>query len=340
MRLDVTKIPGLGQSGFSGAWGTGRTGASGGNQSVDYSDDPDGVGAYANLANPSGSTSGDAPTEAWDAVSDPNVLKVKLTPGGPDLLDIPALHTYARCQPPHAPQTQNFVTAPTVAGQAIKSGTTRISVAGNQLGLSGVADGDLTVTMKQIENVTPDVYAESRVEITITGVLRDSAGRQVYSGPLLKAVLGDVKARCGGNEDPPPPPVPGRVVVDKTVDKDTAQVGKKVHYRLRVSNVGETALTNATFTDDLSDVLHHGDLVGGFKAESGKVDFDSPKLTWTGALKPGASVDVTFTVVARRVGLMRNVVVWPPHPRPKPTPTPKPMGKDKTETRVVPKHAK
>ncbi|MFC6885141.1 MULTISPECIES: hypothetical protein [Actinomadura] len=149
VRLDVTPVPGLGRPGFNGSWGQASIGADTGQVNADYGEDPDGVGRYVTIAVPSGSVTGDTAGGSWRGVSDPNDVNVSLVPGGPPVLNVPTMHTFAQCQPPHAPITQNSVTAPTVAGRPIRQGVTTVPVTGERLGLrnaGGTALPDATFT--------------------------------------------------------------------------------------------------------------------------------------------------------------------------------------------------
>jgi len=352
VQLAVHDIPAIGQNAFRGSLGTAKIGDTTGRVQADFGSDPDGVKNYVSIANPSGSVSGDTGVKAWDAASDPNVFTMSLIPGRrPVLLDVPTLHTYARCQPPHAPQVQNFITAPTVAGRPISDGKNLISTTGTAIGYPTVAAADLSVTMTRVQKTTPNVSAEAWIDIVIEGLLKDSSGKTIYSGPIASVRLGEVHADCAAVPPTPttPAPTPGKLDVKKTVDKHIVKVGGKVVYTITETNVGGTTLKAATFTEDLTDVLRNGEIVD-IEASSGKVDYNPPKLTWVGTLDPGESAVVRITVKALHVGRMWNVVVWPitPTPIPKPTvtptppkpPKPKPSGKRRVVVRVVPRHVK
>lgn len=103
VRLTLPAIPLVHQPAFSGTLGTAKIGATTGRVNADYSNDPDGVRTYVKIANPSGGVSGDTGVDAWDATSDPAVFAMRLIPSGREVLEVPNTHTYAQCQPPHAP---------------------------------------------------------------------------------------------------------------------------------------------------------------------------------------------------------------------------------------------
>ncbi|MCP2340752.1 DUF11 domain-containing protein [Actinomadura rupiterrae] len=336
VNLDVTGIPAIGQPAFTGRLGTATTGDATERDQADYAHDPDGVKSLVTIANPSGSTSGNTAVGAWDATSDPNVFAMSLKPGAPQVLDVAAVHTYAQCEPPHAPQVQNYVTAPTFAERLLADGENSVDVTGAQLGYPDVTTGTLKVTMTRVQKTTPDTAAEARVVFDIEGTLNGARG-VLYRGPIAKVVLGDVRAQCTGMS---PNPAPGELVVHKSVDKRYVRVGDTVRYTITAQNVGGTTML-AHFTDDMSKVLKHGDYNHDAHATKGRVAYREPYLVWTGRLAPGDTAKITFTVTARSVGRMPNVVVWDRRPvPPPPTPAPKPTESHHTDTDVVPKHVK
>ena len=82
------------------------------------------------------------------------------------------------------------------------------------------------------------------------------------------------------------------------VSASTATVapGGTVTYTITATNSGQTALTGATFTDPLTDVLDDASYNNDASATAGSVSFASPNLTWTGNLAVGASATITFSV--------------------------------------------
>ncbi|MEV4251993.1 Ig-like domain repeat protein [Spirillospora sp. NPDC049652] len=111
-------------------------------------------------------------------------------------------------------------------------------------------------------------------------------------------------------ERPAPGCGPETLKVDKTVDRDKARVGDKVRYRIHVTNTCDDTFTGATFTDDLSGVLRKGRLHGSIHATTGHITRAHDHFTWTGDLEAGHTADITFTVVARTPGVLRNNVTW------------------------------
>ncbi|MFB9926718.1 hypothetical protein ACFORO_07400 [Amycolatopsis halotolerans] len=101
---------------------------------------------------------------------------------------------------------------------------------------------------------------------------------------------GSADPRCGTTT-----PVSG-IAISKVADKSSANPGDKVTYTVTVVNTGQTPLSGATFTDDLSKVLDDAAYNGDAAASGGVVTYAAPRLTWTGDVAVGASVTVTYSV--------------------------------------------
>ncbi|OXM50014.1 hypothetical protein CFP71_29190 [Amycolatopsis thailandensis] len=146
--------------------------------------------------------------------------------------------------------------------------------------------------------------------------------------------------------------------IKKTADRTEAKPGEVVTYTVTVENTGQAAVDDATFTDDLSQVLDDATFDGTAKASTGTVTYSAPKLTWKGELKPGEKATVTYAVTVRKPATgdhrLRNVVTSdtpggncppgsdnpdcgtdtrvpptpqpPDKPNPQPPPTPRPPG--------------
>ncbi|WP_410665137.1 hypothetical protein [Amycolatopsis sp. lyj-84] len=117
---------------------------------------------------------------------------------------------------------------------------------------------------------------------------------------------GSTDPKCGTTT-----PVSG-LLIEKAVDKQSANPGDVVKYTVTVTNTGQTKLTGATFTDDLTQVLDDADYQNDGAATIGAVSFASPKLTWTGDLDIGGTSTVTYTVKVKSPNtgdnLLKNVV--------------------------------
>ncbi|MEO3976115.1 hypothetical protein [Streptomyces sp. CAU 1734] len=75
--------------------------------------------------------------------------------------------------------------------------------------------------------------------------------------------------------------------------------GTTVEYTVTAENTGSTAFTEAdpaSFTDDLTGILDDAGLTAVPTATSGEATWARPVLSWSGALAPGESVTVAYSV--------------------------------------------
>lgn len=88
--------------------------------------------------------------------------------------------------------------------------------------------------------------------------------------------------------------------IEKTSNAtDATRIGDTVDYSVKISNTGNTSYTAdepASFIDDLSGVLDDADYNKDATASRGTVDYDKPRLSWSGPLDPGESATVSYTV--------------------------------------------
>lgn len=91
--------------------------------------------------------------------------------------------------------------------------------------------------------------------------------------------------------------------------------GAVITYTVTVTQQGQAAVLDATFEDDLADVLDSADFNDDAVASSGTVSFDEAagSLAWTGDLAVGDVVTVTYsvTVTSAGDGELRNTVSSP-----------------------------
>ena len=85
----------------------------------------------------------------------------------------------------------------------------------------------------------------------------------------------------------------------KTADKKQARPGESVKYTITVTNSGDTDLPNATFSDDLRDVLLDAEYNGDVHADRGSAVVTGTALTWSGPLKRGEAAVLTYTVTVK-----------------------------------------
>ncbi|GLZ42378.1 hypothetical protein Acsp05_60020 [Actinokineospora sp. NBRC 105648] len=89
--------------------------------------------------------------------------------------------------------------------------------------------------------------------------------------------------------------VPG-LTITKTADTTTSVPGGTVGYTIAVVNDGETAFAAAAFADDLAIVFTDASYGGDATATTGTVALTGSTLGWTGALAPGATATITYSV--------------------------------------------
>ncbi|WP_425814281.1 CshA/CshB family fibrillar adhesin-related protein [Luteimicrobium sp. DT211] len=143
-------------------------------------------------------------------------------------------------------------------------------------------------------------------------------------GTLTNAVVGPDESNC----DPASVPVdadcstvvPVRAFkLVKSSDTDgSSNPGDTVTYTITVTNTGQVPYTDADpaeFSDDLSDVLDDATYNGDADASVGTASYAEPTLSWSGALAPGATATITYTVTVNDPdtgdGKLFNVVVGP-----------------------------
>jgi uncharacterized repeat protein (TIGR01451 family) len=83
------------------------------------------------------------------------------------------------------------------------------------------------------------------------------------------------------------------LVITKKVSTTQANPGDKITYTVTVTNTGQSPITGATFTDNLTNVLDDATYNND---ATGSVTYTAPNLTWTGILAVGASATITYSV--------------------------------------------
>ena len=105
---------------------------------------------------------------------------------------------------------------------------------------------------------------------------------------------GSIDSRCSNTVQ-----VSSLAIVSTVSTGTTTTPGATVGYTITVTNSGGAAISGATFTDALSDVLDDASYDNNAAATAGSVSFTSPNLTWTGNLAAGAIATITFSVTVK-----------------------------------------
>ncbi|MGW3233667.1 DUF7927 domain-containing protein [Kitasatospora sp. NPDC001095] len=82
----------------------------------------------------------------------------------------------------------------------------------------------------------------------------------------------------------------------KTADKTDANPGDTVHYRVDITNTGNTPLSALTVSDDLTAVLDDAAYNDDATATTGTTTYAQPVLGWKGDLAAGATAKLTYSV--------------------------------------------
>lgn len=173
----------------------------------------------------------------------------------------------------------------------------------------GIGAGTLTCTGGPLAN-------GDSVTVTVTG-----------KAPAGPATVKNTAKVTGKDPDPVPgnntsttttkvTGTPGLTITKKQNGPATVKAGATVKYTITVKNTGTTTYTAsapASFSDDLSDLLDDARYKNDAKATRGTVKYSNPVLKWSGALTPGQSATITFSITtnARPFGDLKllNTVV-------------------------------
>ncbi|MEV6910114.1 hypothetical protein [Amycolatopsis sp. NPDC051071] len=170
-----------------------------------------------------------------------------------------------------------------------------------------VYENDATATIGAVSYAAPKLTWTGNLDVGQTSTV-------TYTVKVKKPNTGDNQLKNAVTSDTPggncPPgstdpkcgtttPVSG-LLIEKSVDKQSANPGDVVKYTVTVKNIGQTKLTGATFTDDLTRVLDDADYQNDGAATVGAVTYAAPKLTWTGDLDVGQTSTVTYTVKVKK----------------------------------------
>lgn len=184
--------------------------------------------------------------------------------------------------------------------------TTRGDAAGVQPDYVGpvfVNQGDtFTLTELASGTTTLDQYASSLAceEITPTGTKPVAVNGSTVVQP--RGELG-TSIECAFTNAKLTPALALRKTSDPA-SGTAVDAGQKITYTVEAQNTGDTDLSPVTVTDDLTDVLahaaHSGDVttsIDGTEVTSGAAAVDGAALTWTGSLKPGEVLTITYSAI-------------------------------------------
>jgi uncharacterized repeat protein (TIGR01451 family) len=86
------------------------------------------------------------------------------------------------------------------------------------------------------------------------------------------------------------------LTITKTANVGTVTPGSAVGYTITVADTGQTPYTSATLTDSLAGVLGDAAYNNDATASTGTVGYSTPVLSWTGALVPGQTATIGYSI--------------------------------------------
>ncbi|MFH8886246.1 hypothetical protein [Streptomyces californicus] len=213
--LTISDVPAAGLDAFNGVFGTAGSPPNGGLDNGDLSD-PSGVLNYLTVRGQAVARTNAEAARNW---AQAQASGFTLSLNERDFLAVGSLDAYAECIPaPIGPLALAYARTDSntigVLGRQVPTGTTQIEVTGAELGAAGVSTATLTIQYDQFEDPSgggyqPQSSARAGLDITVSGVLRDEEGGELYDGPLVDVELGHVEVTCDGTTSPPvttPPP--------------------------------------------------------------------------------------------------------------------------------------
>ncbi len=126
-------------------------------------------------------------------------------------------------------------------------------------------------------------------------------GDKIMVNPVTSTTVGSTCLPGGGSPacTTSVPILTPALTITTTTDKASAIPGDTVTYSLMATNTGQTDFSAATFSAPLADLSDDATYNTNASATVGTVGVTGSTLTWTGALAPGASTTVGYTVTVR-----------------------------------------
>lgn len=158
--------------------------------------------------------------------------------------------------------------------------------------------GELTVESDRFHWSGP-LFAGDEVELAYTVVVTGKGDHDLRNTAYAPVLPGQEPAqpetcdsdRCADLSTP----LPG-FLLEKRASTGVIAAGSSVTYTVEYTNTGRVDVADATFVDDLADVLDDADFIGAVEPTTGSVEIADSVLTWTGALAAGQTVTVTYSV--------------------------------------------
>ncbi|MDX3386646.1 GEVED domain-containing protein [Streptomyces niveiscabiei] len=168
----------------------------------------------------------------------------------------------------------------------------------------GTYDDDASATTGSVSYAEPkltwtgDLAAGASVTTTYSVLLGNpmpgnkQLTNTVVSTPDTNCGPSSTSSACGNRT---PQGVP-QLTMKKTASSSTATPGSTVTYTVTVQNSGTAAYDDASWSDDLTDVIDDATYNNDVNASTGSASYNAPKVTWTGDLAAGQTATITYSV--------------------------------------------
>ncbi|WP_157521701.1 DUF7507 domain-containing protein [Herbidospora cretacea] len=143
---------------------------------------------------------------------------------------------------------------------------------------------------------TGDLAVGASATVTYTMTVRSpDPGDKIMANTVTSDAEGVSCGACTSNVQILTP----ALTIVKSASPTSTVPGGTVTYTVTVTNSGQTTYPAASFTDDLAGVLDDAVYNSDGDATRGTVGFSAGELAWTGALAPGQSATITYSVTVR-----------------------------------------